>query len=551
MGESASAAACDPAADGPGDAELIARVRRGDTAAYERLYTRHRKAAQSAARRYAPRASDADDLVAEAFTSVLEAIRKGAGPREFFRAYLVRTIANYGFRTGKQQRRAVLTDVWEGYDQAEQPPDTAADAFDRKAVVSAFRSLPERWQAVLWHTEIEGETPAAVAPLLGLNANGVSALAYRAREGLRTAYVQAHLTHAPSESCRRYVDRLSAYVRDKLGKRDAAGVHGHLDSCDHCRGLYLELADVSAALRASVAPVLLGAAAAGYLVSASGSTATATATVPPRPRRLPRPRRPRLPGRGLTTSAVVGAAAVAAGTAWALVSAGGADHAVKDGQGAAGKPARPLPAVSSGPPAAEPPTAEPAQSEPTPDGGARPEPSSLLVIPAASTPPPVPADPLPTTAAPGPTRPPAPEPSTAEPKRTANPGPGPGNSPEPQPTPTPGPSVTPDPGPSTTPTPKPSTTPTPGPSTTPDPKPSTTPDPKPSTTPGPDPTGGTGCEPGDWSGHGHWCPCTDHHWFPGCKPRTAPAVAARPPAPMRLPYPVAWSRPGDGRRPAA
>jgi DNA-directed RNA polymerase specialized sigma24 family protein len=43
--------------------------------------------------------------------------------------------------------------------------------------------LPERWQAVLWHTEIEGSRPAEVASLLGLTANGVAALGYRAREG--------------------------------------------------------------------------------------------------------------------------------------------------------------------------------------------------------------------------------------------------------------------------------------------------------------------------------------------------------------------------------
>ena len=54
-------------------------------------------------------------------------------------------------------------------------------------IARAFASLPERWQAVLWHTEIEGARPADVAPLLGLTANSVAALAYRAREGLRQA----------------------------------------------------------------------------------------------------------------------------------------------------------------------------------------------------------------------------------------------------------------------------------------------------------------------------------------------------------------------------
>ena len=34
----------------------------------------------------------------------------------------------------------------------------------------AFARLPERWQTVLWHTEVEQECPADVAPVLGLTA---------------------------------------------------------------------------------------------------------------------------------------------------------------------------------------------------------------------------------------------------------------------------------------------------------------------------------------------------------------------------------------------
>lgn len=37
-------------------------------------------------------------------------------------------------------------------------------------------------------------TPQDVAPILGLTSNGVAALAYRAREGLRTAWLQAHVS---------------------------------------------------------------------------------------------------------------------------------------------------------------------------------------------------------------------------------------------------------------------------------------------------------------------------------------------------------------------
>ena len=45
---------------------------------------------------------------------------------------------------------------------------------------------------VLWHLEVENQKPADIAPLLGMSANSVSALAYRAREGLRQAYLNMH-----------------------------------------------------------------------------------------------------------------------------------------------------------------------------------------------------------------------------------------------------------------------------------------------------------------------------------------------------------------------
>jgi len=84
----------------------------------------------------------------------------------------------------------------EAFDRGVPFADPAVADLERTIVARAFASLPERWQAVLWHTEIEGARPADMAPLLGLTANSVAALAYRAREGLRQAYLQMHLSGA-------------------------------------------------------------------------------------------------------------------------------------------------------------------------------------------------------------------------------------------------------------------------------------------------------------------------------------------------------------------
>ncbi|MGH3716721.1 MAG: RNA polymerase sigma factor, partial [Micromonosporaceae bacterium] len=57
--------------DGPSDAELITAVRAGDSQAYATLYARHATAATRLARTLARDSSEADDLVAEAFTRIL------------------------------------------------------------------------------------------------------------------------------------------------------------------------------------------------------------------------------------------------------------------------------------------------------------------------------------------------------------------------------------------------------------------------------------------------------------------------------------------------
>jgi anti-sigma factor RsiW len=71
-----------------------------------------------------------------------------------------------------------------------------------------------------------------------------------------------HLSGVARAACRPIAAKLGAYVREGLAKRDAATVAGHLDQCADCRRIFAELGDVNVALKAIVAPVVLGPAAA-------------------------------------------------------------------------------------------------------------------------------------------------------------------------------------------------------------------------------------------------------------------------------------------------
>lgn len=279
----------------PSDAELILEVRGGDLRAFGELYGRHAAAAWRLAMSYVRNTADADDVVADAFDRVLRVLQAGQGPDQVFRAYLFSVVRNAAIElTRKHQRTHPASDpaTFEAaLSRSSATEDPAVAGFERSVVARAYKSLPERWQAVLWYLEVEGCTPAEVAPILGLTPNGVSALAYRAREGLRTGYLQQHLAGEPADGCRSVNAHLGGYVRGSLAHREVAKIEAHLKSCGSCRTLVLELSDVAHGMRGIVAPLVLGtaglsllgalplgAAAGGTMAAGAGGTMAAGGT---------------------------------------------------------------------------------------------------------------------------------------------------------------------------------------------------------------------------------------------------------------------------------
>jgi len=258
--------------DEPGDAELISAVRGGDVSAYGTLFERHVEAARRLARQIAG-TSDADDLVSDAFAKVLRVLQGGGGPDVAFRAYLLTAVRRLHVDKIRAGAKLHTTDDMDSFDPGVPFRDTAVEGFESAAAAKAFASLPERWQAVLWHTEVEGQKPAEVAVLLGMSANSVSALAYRAREGLRQAFLSSHIAELDDAECRWTHEHLGAYIRNGVSKRDGAKVEKHLDECRKCMAVYLELTEVNSNLAGILAPLLLGSAGAGYLAAASSLAA--------------------------------------------------------------------------------------------------------------------------------------------------------------------------------------------------------------------------------------------------------------------------------------
>ncbi|MGW4143706.1 sigma-70 family RNA polymerase sigma factor [Streptomyces mirabilis] len=449
----------------PSDADLIGRMRAGDDTAYEELYRRHAEAVRRYARTCCRDAHTADDLTAEVFARMLQAVRRGHGPQHAVRAYLLTTVRRVAASWTKSAKREQLVDDFALFAAQSSRTSEVSDAesldlgadvramheAEQSMAMQAFRSLPERWQAVLWHTEVEDESPSEVATLFGLDANGTRVLASRAREGLKQAYLQAHVsaTLTMDEECARYADRLGAYARGGLRTRAERGLRKHLEECAKCRLAAGQIKEVAGGIPAVVPVAVIGwFGAAGYAkavaliaggagAGAAGAAGAAAATSG---------------GSGGTAGGTAGAAGAAGSGSGGAGAGGGA--AASEGLGATVKAgiaagfvavaaaAVALALVGNGSPAqkpeAKPPATSPVVEAPQPQP--RPTPTPTPSRKSAPGAPVVASAPKPS---PTPTPRPAPKPT---PKSSPTPAPTPAK-PKPTPTSTPAPAPTPTPTP--------------------------------------------------------------------------------------------------------
>ena len=261
--------------DSVSDAELIALVRAGDSGAYEQLFLRHRDVALRYARRLTG-IERAEDLCAEAFTKILDLLQRGKGPDVAFRAYLLTTVRTSHLNTLRAGGREDLVPDHEPLSRMTPVHDDPDARFDRQAIFRAFSQLPERWQTALWMTAVEGRTHDEVSEQLGIKSNAVASLAFRARAGLRQAYLAEHLLDTGDPQCRIVIEQLPSYLRERLTSRRRAQVDEHLKGCVACTTAALEISEVDSHLGALLAPLL----ATGFTVgTAAGAHATGVLAV--------------------------------------------------------------------------------------------------------------------------------------------------------------------------------------------------------------------------------------------------------------------------------
>ncbi|MGV9270506.1 RNA polymerase sigma factor [Kitasatospora sp. NPDC003701] len=267
----------EPAAEPEDDAELTERLRSGEDGVASVLYARHHPAVLAHARSLGPAAGTAEDLASEAFTRTLAAVRAGSGPTGSWRPYLLTVVRNTAMAWASADRRTVLTaDVEPLADRntaALSPDQILASAVERDLVLAAYRTLPRRWRTALRHSVVEQRPTEEVAELLGLTGSGASSLLARAHEGLRRAYLAAHLQGPDSPECLAHTDRLKALARHPA-RRKSKLLTRHLEDCAPCRHRYEEMRDINRSLRLARTALL------GPTPDAPDSTAAAPAPGP-------------------------------------------------------------------------------------------------------------------------------------------------------------------------------------------------------------------------------------------------------------------------------
>ncbi len=235
-------------------------------AAIGTLYNRHHAGILRYARTYTRDAHTAQDLAAEAFVNTVRAVDAGKGPDESWRPYLLRAVQHAAFAWGRTERRIHLQDAEALEQWHRSTPDFPGAGSDgdpagivlrheeHSLVAHSFRTLPDRWQSVLWLRLVDETPTSQVATLLGIAPSGVSSLLERAVEGLRKAYLQAHVHRRQDSECVHYGGRLGETARGS--SRPHGALRRHLAECNHCRTALAELRGLNSRLGAML-PIAL------------------------------------------------------------------------------------------------------------------------------------------------------------------------------------------------------------------------------------------------------------------------------------------------------
>lgn len=157
------------------EADVVRQAGRGDADAFAELFRRHSQPAWRLAQAVAP---DRDKAVAAFGDGFGRAIRSRKNRDAPFRPQVLASVYRAGLDQGPERIAA--------------PAHSAAATPEEALAGAAFRSLPERWRAAVWLSEVENLDPARIAAVLGVSIPVATQLVSRGLRGLAGRFAQAH-----------------------------------------------------------------------------------------------------------------------------------------------------------------------------------------------------------------------------------------------------------------------------------------------------------------------------------------------------------------------
>ena len=241
------------------DEELVDLTREGDKDAYAVLWKRYFSAGMGFASSLVR--NDAEDIVVEAYTKILKAIRTGGGPKESFRPYLYSTIRNLSMTSLARMNDVVpgLEDASLGVSSVEGEMLSHADE-DRIARV--FSAMKPAQRKILWLSEVEECSNTELAKQMGMSKTNASTSASRARQEFVQLWIQDHVrvSGVNEKSEHAYVlSHAGEYLGGKSSDRLVQRVENHLKNCPECRDKLEEAQSISSLFRSRLAPAVAGA----------------------------------------------------------------------------------------------------------------------------------------------------------------------------------------------------------------------------------------------------------------------------------------------------
>jgi RNA polymerase sigma-70 factor (ECF subfamily) len=176
------------------DAELVARVGRGDRAAAQLLMRRHLPKMLGLARRMLSDSVEAEDAVQDAFMRLWTHAARWRPGQAKFETWLYRVTLNKCFDRLRRQPSVPLDVAPEVADPAPAPDESLENATLSRQIGDALQALPDRQRAAIQLCHYQDCGNIEAAEILGISVEALESLLSRGRRTLR-----ARLQHLKDE----------------------------------------------------------------------------------------------------------------------------------------------------------------------------------------------------------------------------------------------------------------------------------------------------------------------------------------------------------------